>query len=266
MRLLLALCCAAAALAPVHAQNTAVRGIVIDANTFAPLQGAQFALTVGRDTIGSARTDSAGKFRILLTNGPPGPAVLHGRRIGYHPDSIRVNTAADPILRLALMPAAIASLPSVLIRDSALTAFEKRARRNAGGTFMRIADIERLAPLRTADLFRRTPGVSFDDSAGVLRVFSQRSLRQTLRTGRGTTASADSARVPTSSGGLCSVRVGVDGQLMADGYSVNDIRPSDIAAIEMYVGAATIPIEFSSVQRNAPCGLIMIWTRRGRDR
>jgi hypothetical protein len=46
-------------------------------------------------------------------------------------------------------------------------------------------------------------------------------------------------------------------------FSVDEIRPEDIMGIEIYQGAATMPAEFSSVQHDAPCGLVMIWTKVG---
>ncbi len=242
-----------------------LRGVAIDARTTGPLRDGQFILTSGRDTLGAARSDSAGRFRIVAA--AAGSAILHVRRLGYRADSILVMVGDSAILRLALVPATVATLPKVLVSDSAaLSAFERRTRRNAGGTFIRLADIERLKPVHTTDLLRRVPGISLDDSAGVMRVVSQRSLRRTSPTTRKVTIAGDSVRLPPVDGVRCAVKVVVDGHMMDDGFSVNDVRPADIAAIEMYVGAATIPVEFSTVQRNAPCGIIMLWTRRGRDR
>ena len=50
---------------------------------------------------------------------------------------------------------------------------------------------------------------------------------------------------------------------MPPDFSVDEIRPEEILGIEVYLGAATIPAEFSSVQHDAPCGIIMIWTKSG---
>jgi len=54
--------------------------------------------------------------------------------------------------------------------------------------------------------------------------------------------------------------------LMPVDFSVDDIRPNDVKGIEVYLGPATIPAEFSSVQPDAPCGLVMIWTKTGSER
>jgi hypothetical protein len=252
------------------AQSPSVlRGIVIDARTTAPVRDAQFSLISGGDTLGRAQTDTGGRFEMTLSgaNLPP-TAMLHARRIGYRADSMRVSPSDGVVLRLALAASSVASLPAVVVRDSNGTpsAFERRARRNAGGTFIRLADIERLKPLHTSDLLRTVAGITLDDSAGIMRVVSQRSLRRTAATPRRVAVGGDTAHVPSSDAVRCAMRVAVNGQLMDDSFSLNDVRPSDIAAIEMYVGAATIPTEFSSVQRGAPCGIVMIWTRKGRDR
>jgi hypothetical protein len=53
---------------------------------------------------------------------------------------------------------------------------------------------------------------------------------------------------------------------MPPDYSIDDVRPVDVRGIELYLGAATLPVEFSSVQPDAPCGIVMIWTKSGAER
>jgi len=235
-----------------------LRGVVIDARTTAPIRGGEFAVTTGRDTVGTARSDSTGRFQLAL--GSATTVMLHVRKIGYRVDSIAVNAADDHILRIALDPS-VATLASVVIKDAAITTFERRARRSAGGHFIRLSDIERAKPTQTTDLLRTIPGITFSDSGGVQRALSQRNLRSTppsLRRG--------GAQGPESDAERCAFRVAIDGRLMSTDFFLNYIPPSDIVAIEVYEGAATIPVEFSSVRRGSPCGLIMIWTKTGRDK
>jgi hypothetical protein len=80
------------------------------------------------------------------------------------------------------------------------------------------------------------------------------------------TSSGEEIISPKSDARSCAIRIGVDGRLMPTDFTVDDLRPGDIAAIEAYIGAATIPIEFSSVQHDAPCGILMLWTRTGAER
>ena len=240
-----------------------LRGVAIDARTTLPLRGGEFLATIGRDTVGVARSDSTGRFHMSIVMVGSAPAVMvHVRKIGYRADSIVATAANDNILRIAVDPT-IATLASVVVKDSGLSAFERRARRSAGGHFIRLADIERLKPVQTTDLLRTIPGITFSDSGGAQRVLSQRNLRRTMPTAGKT---IDGQRMPVSDAERCAFRVAVDGRLMDADFFINEIRPADILGIEVYAGAATIPVEFSSVRRGSPCGLIMIWTKVGRDK
>ena len=42
-------------------------------------------------------------------------------------------------------------------------------------------------------------------------------------------------------------------------FNVNSIPPGEIAGIEYYAGAATLPAELNSTRNT--CGLLVIWTR-----
>lgn len=55
-----------------------------------------------------------------------------------------------------------------------------------------------------------------------------------------------------------SVRYVVDGAPYTSG-GVDDFRPEDIAAIEVYVGPAEVPLEFGG--SSARCGVVVLWTR-----
>jgi hypothetical protein len=158
---------------------------------------------------------------------------------------------------------ATTTLAATVIRDTAKSGFERRARRNTGGTYIRLADIERRKPVRTSDLFRTYPGVRLDDSSGVMQLVSVRSTRQASPSARLQVMGGDTvaSRLPVAT--RCVLRVGTDGHLMPVGFSVDDVRPIDVQGIELYLGAATIPVEFSSVQADSPCGIVMIWTKTG---
>ena len=52
----------------------------------------------------------------------------------------------------------------------------------------------------------------------------------------------------------------------ASGLFGRQRTPGDVRGIELYLGAATLPVEFSSVQPDAPCGIVMIWTKSGAER
>ena len=240
------------------------RGRVIDARTATPLRDVTVVLTSGHDTVAHARSDSAGAFQATGDAAAHEKFVAHFARIGYRADSIAARVADAFPLRVAMTPigAANNALTAVIVRDStARTSFEQRARRSSGGKYIRAADIEKRKPSRTSELFRSYPGVRLDDSSGVTQLVSLRSMRENVP---GSRDLGEGARMPGSDARRCVLRVATEGRLMPIDFSVDDIRPEDIEGIELYLGAATIPAEFSSVQHDAPCGIVMIWTKRGK--
>ncbi len=258
-----------AATSSVVAQSAAgivFRGRVIDARTATPLRDVTVVLTSGRDTVARARSDSVGAFQAAGDTASREKFVAHFTRIGYRADSIAARVADAFPLRVAMIPvgAAANALAAVVVRDStARGSFEQRARRSSGGKYIRAAEIVKRKPVRTSELFRSYPGVRLDDSSGVTQLVSLRSMRETGPVSRDL---GDGARMPGSDARRCVLRVATDGRLMPLDFSVDDIRPEDIEGIELYLGAATIPAEFSSVQHDAPCGIIMIWTKKGAGR
>jgi hypothetical protein len=223
-------------------------------------------ITSGTDTLGRVRSDSTGAFQ--STVGAATTVVAHFIRIGYRADSISSAAGSEFPLRVAMTPinAVASTLAPMVVRDTARTSFERRARRNAGGSFIRQADIEKRKPLKMSDLFRSLPGVRIDDSSGVTQLVSIRSTRQTSPTARAMTIGGETVKIPSGNAERCVLRIGVNGKLMMPGFSIDDVRPEEVAGIEVYLGAATLPTEFSSVQHDAPCGMIMIWIKTGGER
>jgi hypothetical protein len=278
----------AVGLAQADSARATLRGRVIDARTTRPLPSVVVVITVGSDTIGRTQTDTGGTFAVSAraTTRP----VFHFTLAGYRTDSLAADAAigANP-LRVAMASTSantIAALsPTKVVASNGTTDFDRRAARHTGGVFITEADIAKRQPVRTSDLFKTILGVSVRDSGGVLQLVSNRGLRASLSgtattpgtggrgtanvrgappPGRGAPAQFtfdDSSRGPSVDGRKCVLRVGLDGQLMDPSFSVDEIPVSSIRGIEAYVGAATIPIEFSTVQPDAPCGIVMIWTR-----
>lgn len=245
--------------------SAVLRGRVIDARTATPLRDVGVVLIVGRDTVARTRSDSSGAFQTLVS---AKSVTAHFTRAGYRADSLTAAVGGEFPLRVAMTPlnTVATSLGAVVVRDSvARSSFERRARRGSGGAYIRAEDIEKKKPARTSDLFRSYPGVRLDDSSGVTQVVSLRSLRQGSATTSDPAAGVE-GRMPTSDARKCTLRVATDGRLMPPDFSVDDIRPQEIMGIELYLGAATIPAEFSSVQQDAPCGVIMIWLKKGPSR
>ena len=244
-----------------------LRGRIIDARTATPVRDVSVIVTAGRDTLGRARSDTSGMFQSLVGT-PATSVVVHFIRIGYRADSLKLPTGLEAPLRVAMVPvnATANTLAAMVVRDTARSGFERRARRKTGGAFIRLEDIEKTKPVRTSDLFRSYSGVRIDDSSGVTQLVSLRSTRQQAPTPRKAVIGGENVMMPSTNAARCVLRVGTDGRLMPPDFSVNDIRPADVVGIELYLGAATIPTEFSSVQPDAPCGMVMIWTKNGTER
>lgn len=264
--------------APLAAQDSTVvlRGRVIDARTLAPVPGVAVALTSGRDTVGRATSDDGGFYAARFR--ADGRVVAHFGLLGYRRDSLALDGARSAA-RPARLDVAMTPLREPVVLATARvtaprSAMEARARR-AGGAFLGPADIARLAPTRTSDLLRSVTGLVVRDENGVVRVATgrvvqPRALGAAAR--RPTAAGADStgdplegAR-PPNGGRPCVMRIGVDGKIMPEEFTVDEVPVSDVAAVEIYRGAATMPVEFSSGRGDMKCGLLMLWTRVGGPR
>jgi hypothetical protein len=249
-----------------------VAGRIVDERGLTPLAGVRVSVVSGRDTIGSTAADSLGRYALVLPRG--GDVVIHLRRLGYQRDSItaRVRDGEPETVNLALAPAAgTRELPRVVAtarRDH--NGFEERARRSGSvGSYFRRADIARTGASRTSDIVARVPGLTTSDSAGVTLVLSPRmnsfgSMRLPLPGVTSRKVLGDSVQADSTSmrrGTSCVVRVVVDGRLMHESFSVNDVPLEEIEAMEIYRGPAGVPAEYSSTRGNTSCGLVMIWRR-----
>jgi hypothetical protein len=267
----------------------AVRGRIIDARTTQAIPAVVVVLTTAGDTIGRAQSDSGGTFTIRAR--PATQVVAHFTRLGYRADSMQTEIGAGNPLRIAMTPLGtqtVASLgPTKVVATNGTTDFDRRVARHSGGVFITEADIERRRPVHTSDLFRGLLGISVRDSDGVQQLVSNRGIRNNITTSSAATnvgrpvttlppargappatssTSDDGTRGPAVDGRKCVLRIGVDGQLMDQSFSIDEIPADAVRGIEAYLGPATIPVEFSTVGPDAPCGVVMVWTRTRRPR
>jgi Carboxypeptidase regulatory-like domain len=253
-----------------------VRGRVIDARSLAPVPGVDVALLANGDTVARATADDDGYFVARLK--ATGRLAAHFRRVGYRGDSLVLDGARPARLDVAMTPTreqVVTLRPARITAPATRSAVEERARRS-GGVFIGEADIARKQPSRTSDLLRNIQGVRLEDDNGVMHVASGRRTEVHPLAGVGVRprngAGADSLATiddpiegvkPPGTGTSCRLRVGLDGILMPADFSPDDVSISEVAAIEIYKGAATVPIALSSVRGDTKCGLMMIWTRHG---
>lgn len=206
-------------------------------------------------------TDDRGD--VMLAIAPGTRAVLDLRRIGYALRSVEVTAGTEQVAMRVSLQAAVLQLDTTKIvtdaRSQFLTGFEDRRNRGAGSaTFITREQIEKQGSIRTIDIVRRAAGTRVVDSAGILLVASSRGAKTVLAgTARGRNAKSGDDLAP------CVMRVAVDGMLREWGFSLDWIDPKEIHGVEVYPGPATMPSEFSGLRKDAYCGLVMIWTRRG---
>ena len=227
---------------PVDAQRGILRAIVVD-SLGVPIPGVEASIySLSRTT----RSDSAGHFTFAVL--PEGGFDVALRRLGYHPYSQHVVITGAPYdslsIMLAAQPVALSEVDiSAGERHPFFQGFDQRQRRGIG-TFVTRAQIDAQNTITPSDLFRTIPQVR------LVRTNSGMGVRfpsnQSLRGGRGAN--------------LCAPTLWIDGQ-KAPGMEVDDLRATDIEAIELYRGAATTPPEFAAYGL-VQCGSIVVWTRR----
>jgi hypothetical protein len=245
-----------------------VRGVLVDVATALPLPRVQVVITRQADTVARTTTDSLGMFR--------GPGVrgerltAHFRRLGYIAGSVDFIVDDMP-LRLAMnSTVTTATLAPITVQKRAFMSFERRMARTASGTFISPARIAQRKAQNTSELLRTLPGVKMVDSLGVIYLYSNRSTRSRPPNAAGAAVdqfgvAADAPIQPTTFEN-CPMRVRIDGLMQPPDFSINDIRPADIHGIEVYNSALGIPPEFITSHAEGACGLIAIWTKRGRER
>lgn len=139
--------------------------------------------------------------------------------------------------------------------DARLAGFYTRRARNQGFYFDR-PDIRRLGPRRTSEIIRHVPGLRTICDHGPASC--------TVRSTISPPAVYNTVRGQTVANGDCPIQYFVDGSPQpVDFFHLDDVRPEDIAGLEIYTRAATVPSRFNR-GGNARCGVIVVWTGGGR--
>lgn len=227
----------------------AIDGVVTD-TLLQPLNAADVTV-VG--TAARVVTGANGRFRMLQV--PPGQYLLVVRRIGYAPTSGIIEVPASDTLRLAYT-----LTRSTMLLDTVRT-FERRIsvrmaefeqRRAQGvGQFVTQQEIERRGSLRTSDFMRYLRGVEIANNTtqqfGGTQAYSRRE-------GGGFDSNQQQQ--------YCPMQIILDGIILPRYFNLDLLPPpKQIAGIEAYTGAATIPAQFGGADRR--CGVLAVWTREG---
>jgi hypothetical protein len=220
------------------AQETARRGVidgVVTDRALVPLGDATVSF------LGSTVrvvTGPNGRFRVRDMQ--PGAYILIVRRIGFEAVSFSVRLTPGDTMRpsFALQRAATA-LDTVRVQDQqlapAIAEFESR-RKLGFGHFVTQADIEKRNVAGLSDLLAAVPSVRMEGAWPTAR-----------------------RMYPLKS---CPFVVYIDGVKLPVGDIDNIAMPKELAGIEVYSGAATIPVQYKPTSGSF-CGVILLWTRIG---
>jgi hypothetical protein len=198
---------------------------------------------------GAGRTVTNSDGRFGLAGLEPGTVEVRLFRLGYEVRTTTLTVRPGRTVEIyATLSAQAIELEAieVVIGSPYLerTGFYLRARGSAGSLFTR-RDFDRFNPIAVSDIFARAPGVSVLRGRRGAELVTRRDLDRT-------------------SGTACRLMPYLDGIRMTD-WDLDNIRPDDLEAIEIYTGPDT-PVEFANrydANGDYQCGVVLIWTTRG---
>ncbi|MCE2900242.1 MAG: carboxypeptidase regulatory-like domain-containing protein [Gemmatimonas sp.] len=245
-----------------RAQQERARDAVRDADRFSVIDGTvtdtlmQPLGSADVSVVGTgARVVTSENGRFLMLQVPPGQYLVVVRRIGFAPTSGIIEVPERDTLRLSYTLVRSSNLmDTVRVRSSRVTMrmfdFEKR-RQQGLGQFITQDEIERRGSVQTSDFLRYMRGVQVSQNTtqafGGTQVYSRRE-------GGGFDGNQQQQ--------YCPMQVLLDGIILPRYFNLDLLPPpKQIAGIEVYSGAATIPPQFGGVDRR--CGVVAVWTRDG---
>ena len=247
-----------------------VRGMVRDSAKADPIDAVTVEL-LGEDEQVVVRSASnlAGEFMVRAP--AAGTYRLRLRRVGYATvvvDSILLAAESDTVLSLRLAPSAV-TLPPVAVEEAADSRLSRagfyQRKRGGSGQFLDPPTVDKLASKArvVGDIFDHIPGVRMGLAKdGGVRVPQLRSCRNISSRLTPRTGSSDQQRYPddpTTDGLSLMPRIYLDGMSVEKGIFAS-LLPTDILAVEIYMGPSQIPLQYGGT--DAPCGVILIWTRQ----
>ena len=251
--------------------QAALKGVVRQDSTGIPLVGVEVvAEGVGRQTT----SDRKGRF--VLTDLPYGPQTILFRQIGFRPVRhgvllLRGDTTTLDVLLISenaqrLEPIAVDASPNVPRSLGVRESFEDR-RRLGLGKFIDSTVLRANENRHVADLLRSIPGLQLVRGQACNAItFMCGPIGLYVKGTRGNPIRFIAPGRTTS----CWASVVVDGEVKyQDGSSLmpppelnSEFSVAELEAIEVYRSPAEYPSEFGGIVGN--CGLIVLWTRRGK--
>jgi hypothetical protein len=202
-----------------------------------------------RGSRAAARTTASGSF--VLSGLPGGTQVLEATAVGYQPGrqnvDLRPGAGRRTEIVLGKSVQQLQPLEVVGKMGREQSSFLDRAKRGFG-YFITEDDIKKRDPPIFEDIIRGVPGMQVVPVGQGYRIISSRGQTDLLTD--------------------CQPAYYVDGSPFYVDASNGDpfpVAPTEIMGIEVYAGAAGVPIEFQRGQAGG-CGVIAIWTKRGGPR
>ena len=243
-----------------------VVGQVRDARTHRPVVAAEISVGSRAAAVQSNRTG-----RFVLSGLPVGEHELSFRHIGFSPlmHSVTVTRGHTTEVDARLTPDPVELEPIVATatrpRRLEIKGFYERkywGEQLGGGTFFTAEDIERRNPVRITHMVADAPGVRLANCT--VRGYGCKLYSTTHSRG----FSDQGCKLNIYLDGILAIRGSAERWSLAAGPlgdtnprdSINDlVLPTEIAGIEVYTGAASLPAEFSG--SDARCGAVVIWTK-----
>jgi len=216
--------------------GTAILSCVVRGPGETPVALAQVHVLGARS---AAVTDDEGKY--TLSDLPAGTHELEVRRLGYEIANGWVELRNGAAARSDVLLKRVVTLDSVRVVavGSRYREFGEHQKLKLGGRFLGPDYLMRRHFNRTSDIIRSMPGFVVENTrAGRTRVYLAGTANR------------------------CIVNVALDGfsgwSDSPDSFSVDDINPKDVGAIELYRGG----VSSGPPEIDHGCGAIVIWTKR----
>ena len=188
-------------------------------------------------------TRESGDF--LLDSLPAGTQAITVRHLGYAPTEVTVELSSRTPARVAVQMGPyvpeLAPVEVVSRQEAGLerVGWTQRKRGASTGYFISPEQIEARKATQFTDLLTTTPGIRVQGTMGRMLITATR-----------------------TAGRAGCVNVYVDGsrwQQMEAGDLDSFVRPQDVAAIEVYPGGGSMPVEFQST--GGDCAAVVVWTK-----
>jgi len=188
-------------------------------------------------------TRESGDF--VLDSLPAGTQAITVRHLGYAPTETTVELSSRTPARVAVQMGPyvpeLAPVEVVSRQEAGLerVGWTQRKRGASTGYFISPEQIEARKATQFTDLLTTTPGIRVQGTMGRMLITATR-----------------------TAGRAGCVNVYVDGsrwQQMEAGDLDSFVRPQDVAAIEVYPGGGSMPVEFQST--GGDCAAVVVWTK-----